>query len=122
VDICIKYSLNTDQGTWSWPWSVDQGHLGAAIAVVERVKQGIYTKAANRAVKRDPFEKVESDQKVCIHYNEETDDIGVSLRNLSNMQALEGLCEAQYSMQEQWFGKVEATQMAVPEGELASTP
>lgn len=104
MDICIRYQA-VDNGdgttTTSWPWNVEGGLLSLAIAVVERVKQSVYT------WQHDPFEKMEPDQKVCIHYDEEKDEIGVSIRNLTTMQALEGLCEVQYTMQEAWFGKAQ---------------
>jgi hypothetical protein len=98
MDVCIRF--HSDGERFSWPWQVDGATVGVAIAVVERVKLAV---ALGTSYPHDPFEHVEPDQKICIHYDSDADTMGVSVRNLTSMQALEGLCEAQYTMQLQWF-------------------
>lgn len=101
MDICIHYQ--SDGKRFAWPWNVDGGTVGVAIAVVERIKFAL--QLGDERIKRDPFEAYETERKICIHYDPEDETIAVNVRNLSLMQALEGLCEAQYTMQEQWFDK-----------------
>jgi hypothetical protein len=114
VQICIQRQSEGER-FW-WAWNVTGGHLGEALAVLERIKAqtcllqnaGPVGNQFKPAWWNDWEPATEEQDKICIGYVAATGQIDVSVKGLTPMQLLEGLIDAQYTMAEQWFRRVPA--------------
>jgi hypothetical protein len=111
LQICIRRIIR-DEG-FTWTWTVQGGHQGTALAVLERIRVQLCNLLnAPDALPPAPsgwnaWEPAGDDgEKVCIGYEPATQGVDVSIRGFTSMEVLEGLIDVSTTIADQWFSRV----------------
>lgn len=95
TNICIARAQAEGSENITWEWSAVGSHLGKCIAILEAVKATLPVDF-NAAVQQ------EGKMQICVTCSD-NEYVEFTAKNITYLEALEGILDVQHQMQMQWF-------------------